>query len=231
MLTLALLATLALPQTMQPETRGLAVPSGPAIDLDGKLGAEEWQGALRQPLGTAGELFLRRDEHNLYLGLRGPSEGWTHVYVQDGDAILVRHASAALGTALYLRDELGKWQPAQPFPERDGWALRDPGLSPERRAERLEFLEREGWVASNNAMGKKECELVLARRALGEQVRLAVAFVSNPTKPQLWPAALADACALPALLAGTTPADLVFRPETWGLVDLVPPVVPVAAPK
>ncbi len=223
------LSPLALAQSgesAKPAQLGLAVPVGPAIDLDGRIGAEEWQGALRQPLGVGGELFLRSDEHHLYLGLRGTEDGWSHVYLEDGEELVVRHASAALGSARYARDDLGLWQPLQAFPERGEWALRDPGLTPERRAERQAFLAREGWVASNNTMGKRECELVLARKGLGRRPRLAVVFVSDPAKPLAWPATLADACVQPALLAGTTPADLVFRPESWRRLELAPPAPP-----
>ena len=231
MIALALLASLVLQETPHADRKGLIVPSGPEIELDGRLGAEEWKGALRQPLGAQGELLLRRDEHNLYLGLRGPTQAWAHVYVTAGDTVVVRHASAALGTALYRRDEHGKWQPVQTFPERDAWALRDPALTPEMRAARQAFLAKEGWVASNNSMGKNECEVVLARRKLDEEVRVAVAFISNPAAPLVWPVSLADACVQPTLLMGTTPADLVFRPETWGLLELEPPAVPDKAPK
>ncbi len=205
-----------------PEKSELLVPSGPAVELDGKLGAEEWKGALAMPLGAGGELLLRHDERYLYVGVRGKGSGWAHLYLQDGDTVVVRHASAALGSAVYAKDELGKWQPTQAFPARDAWALRDSSLTPEARASRQAFLEREGWVASNNAMGKSEFEFILARKGLGEHPLLAVAFLSNPTQPLLFPARLADGCADARLLTGATPNDLDFQPGTWGHLSLAP---------
>lgn len=117
-----------MPQTPVQEPAAVAVPRGRTIDLDGKLGVEEWQAAARHALGTGGELLLQHDERFLYLGLRGNVAGWAHV-----------------------------------------------------------------------------------------------AYVGDPAKPLLWPAPLDDACTQRPLLIGTTPGDLVFRPERWERMKLLPP--------
>ncbi|MFN0241542.1 MAG: hypothetical protein ACKVWV_01490 [Planctomycetota bacterium] len=198
------------------DVKDLAVPLGAAIDLDGKIGDEEWKGALRLPLEGGGALFVRHDAKNVYVGLRGERQGWAHVYVKRGDEVVVRHASASLGTAIYAKSEGGKWQPKQGFPAAGGeWALRETTLTPEVRALREKFLAREGWVATNNNMGKTEIELVLARKDLGERPVLAFAFVCDPTKPLLFPPTLSDGCTSAELLMGNTPSELDFRTDTW----------------
>ncbi|MEQ1891507.1 MAG: hypothetical protein ABL998_03100 [Planctomycetota bacterium] len=217
-----LVALLLLLQETTAESRPLAIPPGPPIELDGKLGEAEWQGALRQELTGGGELFLRHDGKLVYLGLRGPKPGWTHVYLGGEDEVRVLHASAALGTATYQKDDLGAWQPTRAFPARDAWKLRSAELTPQMKVAREEHLIAERWVASNTSMGARECEFVLDRRLFSPSTRLALAYVSNPTAPSYWPARLADDCRKRELVTGTTPPDLAFAPETWERLEFTP---------
>ena len=155
---LVLMLCTVMPQTPVEEPEAVDVPLGTAIDLDGKLGEQEWQYAARHALGAEGELLLQHDDNFLYVGLRGNHPGWAHVYVFDGEKVSIHHASAALGTAIYAPDDVGQWQPTQPFPERDAWALRDPSLSPELRAQRqtnTEFVRPLANQIGNNTVESK----------------------------------------------------------------------------
>lgn len=211
-----LLVALAQASEKPADAKDLTVPMGAAIDLDGKIGEDEWKAALRVPLEGGGALYLRHDAKYVYVGLRGERQGWAHVYVKRGDEVVVRHASASLGTAIYAKSDGGKWQPKKGFPTAGGeWALRETALTPEARTLREKFLAREGWVATNNNMGKTEIELALARNGLGEQPVLAFAYMSDPTKPLLFPPKLADGCTSAELLVGNTPRELAFAPDTW----------------
>jgi hypothetical protein len=224
------MALLALFQTAPDASKPLTVPHGPPIELDGKLGEAEWKIALRQELTGGGELFLRHDAKNVYLAVRAPAPGWTHVYLAAEAEVRVLHASAALGSALYRKDDLGQWQPTQPFPARDGWKLRSAEMTPEQVVARQTHLVEQRWVASNSTMGPRESEFILDRRLFTPETRIALAHVSNPHAPSIWPSGLADDCRKRELLVGTTPNNLSFAPESWERLEFAPESPP-SSPK
>jgi len=202
----------------QTATQPLQVPQANMVTIDGRLGEEEWKAALKQELVGGGELRLQHDGSFLYVGVRGMSHGWCHLYVTDGDTIFVHHVSAALGTTTYLqKGEL--WQPQQKFV----WELRDRGFTPQAEAARAAYLKSKGWLANNMNMGMPGIiEFKIARRFLkGEIVRLAVAFASDPAAPQYWPETLADDCRKRELISGSSPADLKFNRESWAKLELM----------
>lgn len=213
-------------QATPAESKPLLVPHGPPIELDGKLGETEWKGALRQELTGGGELLLRHDGKNVFLAVRSPKPGWTHVYLAFEDEVRVLHASAALGAAVYRKDDQDAWQPTQTFPTRDDWKLRSAELTPAMAVAREAHLVEERWVASNTTMGPRECEFILDRRLVSPKTRLAVAYASDPAAPSYWPARLADDCRKRELVTGTTPAGLTFAPETWERLELAPAAEP-----
>jgi hypothetical protein len=188
----------------------VAVPPGSAVILDGVLEDAEWRTAREEPLTGGGSVFLMHDDAHLYIGLRGLAEGWSHVYLPEGDDVRVLHASAALGSVRYEPDAAGAAQPDHPF----SWALRDTSLG-EAAAERAAFLDEHGWVASTGRMGRpNEIEFKVAKSALQEG-RLAVVFASDAKAPQYWPSTLSDDTLEADLLFGNTPEDLGFQPATW----------------
>ena len=78
----------------------VSVPAGHTPVLDGRLGADEWRGAHRLSLAPEGEVFVRRDDAALYVGVRLlPSCIPSLAVVRDG-RVHVLHASASLGTAV-----------------------------------------------------------------------------------------------------------------------------------
>jgi len=87
----------------------------------------------------------------LYLGLHGKAVPAVNVYLDRGSEIAVLHASAALGTALYVPVE-GGWQRAREF----AWRCRETTDSARAQQARAEFLASEGWLASNRNMGRPE---------------------------------------------------------------------------
>lgn len=193
------------------QAQPVTVPPGGPIALDGVLGEAEWRAARAEPLTGGGTLFLMHDEAHLYVGLRGLAQGWSHVYLPDGGAVRVLHASAALGAARYGADGTERWQPEHPF----SWSLRDTSLSAAAVAERAAFLDANGWVATTAYMGRpNEIEFKVSRSAL-EAGRLAVVFASDAASPQFWPSTLGDDTLKEELIFGKTPEGLAFRVAEW----------------
>ncbi len=195
----------------------LQIPKANAPVIDGKLGEGEWKSALKQELAGGGELHLQHDGEFLYIGVRGTSHGWGHLYVIDADTVFVHHASAALGTATYLqKGEL--WLPQQKF----AWELRERSLTPQVEAARAAYLKSHDWLANNMNMGTPGVlEFKISRRFLqGESVSLALAFASDPAAPQYWPKTLADDCLKKDLIFGSAPVDLKFNLASWAKVQL-----------
>jgi hypothetical protein len=90
--------------TTEASAAPVPVPHGRAIELGGKLAADEWQDAARHAFANGGELLLKHDGARVYVGVRGGQPGLVHLYLcaaADAAELRVHHASAALGTAIY----------------------------------------------------------------------------------------------------------------------------------
>lgn len=192
----------------------IQVPKGSSITLDGKLSAGEWTDALRLNLTNGGELLLKSDGAHLLVAMKGaPKQGWGHLYLTDGKDIHVLHASAALGSAIYRQEQGNVWQPATQFK----WELRDRSLSEQAVAARAAYLETNGWVATTNGMGEPgQVEFKVAGKfKQGQEMAIAVAYISDPKAMQYWPQSLKDDCLKAELASGFTPAALKFDQGTW----------------
>lgn len=187
-----------------------------AVRLDGQIGDEEWADASRHDLVGGGELLLMRDD-DVYAAVRGEDFGWAHLYVPRGDTLFVLHASAALGTAVYVRDTADRWTRSAAFE----WGVRDTTFSPHAEAERTAFFAEHGWVANTNMMGtRRVIEFRISTSLLRPSgARLAALFASDPAHPQYWPEGLTDATLDAELIRGTPPARLRFEPARWALLD------------
>lgn len=185
-----------------------------SIRLDGRLAEREWTEATEHPLTNGGRLLLHQDTSYLFVAVEGVGEGWSHVYVLGRDTVHVLHASAALGTARYVRDG-SPWRLVSPFV----WSVRDTTISEAAEAARAAFAAREGWVANTNGMGAGHViEFRIADDLFGSEApRLAVLFAEDPAAPSYWPASLADATLDADLIRGTPPPHLVLVPSTWGV--------------
>jgi hypothetical protein len=195
----------------------ITVPRGSDITIDGKLSAGEWDDALKQELKGGGELRIKHDGTYLYLGLRGLKDGWSHVYLTDGQTIYVLHASAALGSVAY-RQSGDAWQTEQKF----NWELRDRTMSEQAVAARAAYLEKNGWVASIHKMGAPaEIEFKIARRMFGgKEPMIAALYADTPTAPLYWPATLKDDCLKDKLIMGNPSGEMKFDRATWARLKL-----------
>lgn len=194
------------------------VPFGKQVSVDGKIEAAEWADAAQHDLTNGGKLFAKYDGKYLYFAMRGTKAGWSHLYLSEGSGsdIAVKHASAALGKVIYRRDNAAFWQPANNFT----WELRDLSITAETRSSMESYLDKNGWVASNNNMGNpSEVEYKLPVAA-GREVRIAAVFISDGISPQHFPASLADDTVKRELLSGATPRNLKFDVTKWASLQL-----------
>ena len=195
------------------------VPRGAAPAIDGRLAAGEWDAAARSPLPGGGEVLLMRDGDYLYIGMRAARTGFPSVCVQAGDTVRVLHASAALGTAVYVRDGEA-WRLRSPF----RWGMRNPALTPEAAAERQAHLREHGWLASTVRMGGREKEMQVPLRFISPgSVRLGLAYFSEEAggpPVTAWPAELADGCAAEQMVRGFDVQELRFDSGRWTRLEL-----------
>ena len=216
LLTGLFLLTLPLPTSGQ-DSSPLRVPLGPAITLDGRLGESEWEGAIHLPLSPRGALFLKNHQGFLAVGVRGPSFGLAHLALASRDTIRVLHASAALGSIVYVR-EGQDWRKIQD----PTWEVRDTSQTAAGVAERERYLAAHDWVGTTGYMGREnEIEFLVRRERFGgEELRMAVVFypMGPPGDLPRWPDTVQDGAVAVELLSGPMPSRLIFEPESWGWI-------------
>jgi hypothetical protein len=193
----------------------LALVQAQAPQLDGTIAPGEWDRAVHVT-GTEGmEIFLQRTDSAVYLAVRGSGDGFPHLALVHGDTILLLHASAALGTAKYVRAGRSHGL-RQPFTFR----VRGRALDTATRRERDAFYQREGWVASTMHMGRPaETEFKVAAVLLPRGERLAVAYWSQQSGVLSWPASAHDAVMAERIVQGFLPDSASFIPDQWGVVE------------
>jgi dipeptidyl aminopeptidase/acylaminoacyl peptidase len=201
-----------------PSLQPVAVPEGAPIALDGTLDPDEWSTAHRIQLGGGRALLFMHDGDYLYVGIRGREMGLGSICVDRGGQVAILHASAALGTALFDKNEDG-WQRIQDF----AWRCRSTSDSSEAQEARRAYLEESGWVASNSYMGtpeEMEFQIVMPEGSL----RLVVNYIESPNFDEVfgWPKELGDDCQMVRLVQGNTHTTLQFSPEGWMTVSVVP---------
>ena len=151
--------------------------------------------------------------------MRGAEKGWSHLYVNQGEAadVSIMHASAALGATRYALDKNNLWQPANPF----AWDLRDRAVTAETGQKIADYLAKNFWVANNNNMSSSnEIEFQLKPRDAGRLFYIAVVYASDAKNPQYFPASLKDDTVKEQLIYGNTPSDLKFVPQQWAQIVL-----------
>ena len=193
------------------EMDSITVPLGFPPEIDGTISPGEWDGALVGAFADGSELYLMQAGDYLYLGIRAitPEMIAGNVFIHRGDEIAILHSSAALGTAIYLKDEYS-WKQDQDFT----WRCRNTSSSESAQKERAEFLQAEDWLAANGLMGTPN-ELEYQIRISDQKFRLsAVHIISTyPYEKVPWPADLADDCILPT--PGGLPEEFYFSPDQW----------------
>ncbi len=187
--------------------------SASPVKLDGHFSDEEWNGAKKQALIGGGDIRILQHSGELFIGLQGLKKGWSHLYVFNGEAIFVFHASAALGTGIYEKDKDGVWQPTQTFV----YAARKADQSEEAIKARLAFFETNGWLANTNGMGDgKTFEFKLAKKIVSNhRIRMAAVYAIDVAAANYWPESLKDDCLKEELVFGNTPSSLKFDPNHW----------------
>jgi hypothetical protein len=199
-----------------PERQTITIPQGTSVTIDGILSPGEWDAAYVETFGDGSELLLMVDAEYLYLAIRGSTEEMiaANVYTEENGEVIIRHSSAALGTAIYQSAE-NEWLRTEDFE----WECRATDNSEASQRERSHFLQQEGWLAANSRMGTPN-ELEYQIVVTGGEVTLAVAFMrsSEPDIRVFLPLDLADDTTRPA--PGGLPETRIFSPGTWMVLDL-----------
>ncbi|MGE0440581.1 MAG: hypothetical protein AB7L66_10420 [Gemmatimonadales bacterium] len=182
----------------------LRVPPGRVASLDGRIDPLEWAGATITSLSDGTEVLWMHDDRGVQLAVRG-APAIVSVCLARGDTVTVLHASAALGTARFVRADTG-WRRVADFV----W---------DRSAQDGDGREAAGeWRASPRG---RPVELEIGMSRLGAPASVAVATMA-PTIGR-WPPELADDCGSLGLLMGTAPLLARFNPAAWSPVLVVQP--------
>ena len=194
----------------------LIVPAGDPPSIDGIHSPGEWDDALLKTFADGSQLLYLRSGDFLYLGIIGKDAEMfsNNVYINQGDEVTILHSSAALGTAIYHKID-NIWNQTQDFT----WRCRKTDQSEAAQAERTEFLQAEGWLASNGRMGTpNEMEYMITMP--DQDFRMAVTIIkSSPSYEKIpWPANLKDDCIRET--PGGLPDIMEFTPNEWGAIDL-----------
>lgn len=192
------------------------VPNGSAPQIDGTLAAGEWDDALSIPLSDAASLFLKHAGGYLYLGIQATSMGVGSPLIVRGGEILVLHASAALGTAIYVRKD-DAWTLRQDFE----WKCRSTGFSAPAKNERARFLQQNGWLGTIGYLGDpNQFEYEIAWE--DESLTLLFLFADFTDTIHLlsWPIPPADAAPYETVItASPTPPQMQFDTESWAILQ------------
>jgi hypothetical protein len=159
-------------------------------------------------------LLLSSYQGELFLGLQSSELSYGSVCIAQDDQIKILHSSAALGTAIYQKDE-SQWNLTQEF----SWCCRS--MFPVSQSEAL--YNREGWLASTGRLGKPDqMEYQIAMN--DNTLTLAVVFqeVVGDTNTFWWPKSLVDGCLKLVENGGTPPKILQVSLENWATVRVNP---------
>ena len=196
----------------------LHVPLGSVPILDGTLAPDEWADASSIPLNPDSTLFLKHAEGFLYLAVRATTMGVpSPLIVRDGE-VVVLHASAALGTAIYAQED-ESWVLRQPFV----WQCRSRSFSEAAKAERAQFLEAEGWLGTIGYLGTPtmfEYQIRLDE----EPLRMLFLFMEATTPLQLlsWPLSAESVASYLDVVTGSIPETAGFDPDSWAILLFAP---------
>jgi hypothetical protein len=198
----------------------VSVPKGEPVVIDGRLSPAEWNGAFRARMTDGSEVLLKHDGNYLYLAVRGASEGFPSLCVAQADTIHLLHASAALASAAYVRSG-ATWSLARKF---GAFALRSPDLGPAGKAAQAEYLRANRWVASNEAMNRRDHEMQIALTYFDSaDRRLALGVYKEPDASDHWPASAIDGCTSTRVVQGWLTTDpIAITTSQWARIVLAP---------
>lgn len=192
----------------------------PPIIPDGQLTDAEWKSSQRTGLGEAGRISVLEDEAGVRVALAAGNDGIASLFVFDGERVHVLHASAALGTAVFVRDSGGHWRNTQDFT----WEARQPDDAAACEA----FRAKHGWLANvtpprpgQQHGGDREFVVDLAHFRKSEPLRIAAGYLhlrKDAFSVDAWPANVQDAVTSIPLHQGVVAGDYAFTPERWHAV-------------
>jgi hypothetical protein len=201
-------ATPTATSTLPIEQFAIPVPQGKPPLIDGTISPGEWDNAMIESFSDGSELLLMYSEGYLYLGIRANASDMIvgNVFINHGDEIVILHASAALGAAIYQK-ETDQWQLTQNF----DWCCRGTGDN--------EAAQEERWVGTNSRIGTPN-ELEFQIEMTNESLRMAANYikVSEPNVKIPWPNDLDDDCIKPT--PGGLPELLYFLPDKWATIGI-----------
>lgn len=192
-----------------------------SITIDGKIEEKEWQQAIVHEMENGGKVYFKYDGTYIYVGVNGMKNGWSQVYLTEGESsdVAVIHASAALAKTLYKQDVNKNWQPSNPFLAE----LRDRTLTMEAKKKMDDYLNKNNWVANNIYMGNPaEIEFKIKPQNISNKVfYIGVVWVADSMDPQFFPNTLADdTVKKQRLVEGWMPPDVKFAQTQWAKIIL-----------
>ena len=188
------------------------VPLGAQPVLDGTIDSDEWADAAAFELGESSTLYLKRANGHVFLAIRATTMGIPSPLIVRGEDVFVLHASAALGTAIYSRQD-GVWLQTQAFV----WQCRELGFGPSAVAAREAFLEQEGWLGTVGRLGARtefEYQILLD----GESLRVLFLFMEASQRVLSWPATPEETMHDLPLITGPIPGEIAVDFGEWALL-------------
>ena len=188
-----------------------------APDVAGSFREADWRGARRARMVGGGELRLLRSGKDVYVAVLGATRGYPSLCVGNAQRVEILHASAALGTATYVRIG-GVWRLQMPF----AWHLRErtpdslaPTLFDQARAG---FYRQYRWLSTASRAG---APVRMFHIGLDDtRARLGVVFLDTETmRTAYWPASMGSGCRDLSLVKGDAPDRLMFDPAGWIRLD------------
>jgi hypothetical protein len=183
------------------------VPHGGTPVVDGKVDDAAWSAAHSVSLGDGARVRMLHDGRYLFLAFEeAGATGWGFgvLYVAREKEILVLHASAQIGSAVYRPNDAGTWSPEA---SRYAW----------KPAQQL--LKEEGWYANVATEGGADAREFAVRLDLVRNAPVALAYVrqegENGRVVRTLPIGLRDGAADMRLIEGHNPDGLAFDPAKW----------------
>ena len=190
------------------------VPPGTAPTIDGTIASGEWEDAASIELDEDSTLYLKYANECLFLAVRGTTMGIPSPMIIRGEDVVVLHASAALGTAVYTRHG-DAWVQTQSFV----WRCRDRGFGEAAVAEREAFFEQEGWLGTIGYLGARtesEVQVLLD----GPTLRMLLLYMeaTRPAKVLSWPAPPEETAHYLPLITGPIPTEIDIDFDQWAIL-------------
>ena len=193
--------------TTRPPGRVLSVPSGEAPTIDGIVSTGGWDGATSTIMTDGTPLHWMYSDETLHVALEGGELGAVNLAIATGDETWILHSSAALGSALYTREQ-SSWSLTRGF----SWCCRSTTADAGRRA----LFDEEGWQANIGFAGDTGVvEYDVAVPWLGGL--FAVSYQTETSDPAYWPTDLSSDAE--ADLVDPWPEVEDFHLDEWYLLE------------